>query len=90
MWATIRRAEEEDYAILQKKAREFCKRHGISNMGLRDPVDDIDFHIHETSVVEPQAGSYIRRLWQRIVARALREPAAEGIAYGYVGYHVKG
>ena len=92
-WYIIREATHDDHAVLDARAQAFIERH---NLNFRPPDresgeswhglvegylldgDERDFDLHNTK--------RLRRLWRRIVARALGHEWAEGIAHGYVGY----
>ncbi|MDD5277870.1 MAG: hypothetical protein PHR16_17575 [Methylovulum sp.] len=89
-WGTIRRATEEDDRNLRAAAEKFIERHGIECWVIGDdPADGL------TAFLEMSGGSYeqeclqrrLRPLWKRIIRRVLGSQNADGIAYGYVGYH---
>jgi len=86
-WAPIRKATDEDRETLRRKAAEFCARHGIEDHW-DDPVDCVEFLVCEPWHYKHDTAR-LRKLWRRIVARALGS-GAEGIGYGSVGYSVKG
>ncbi len=83
-WSTLRRATEDEEAAMTAAARRFCKRHGIDTSGELSLELTIECHI---SGLYPEDQPRMRRLWKRIVQRTLGN-GAEGIAYGYVGFHV--
>ena len=91
-WHIIRSATDEDRRRLREAAQRFTVRHGLYVHPDDDPVDDLE-QILATDHAVTTGGStlyeedlaYLRRYWRRAVQRALRDPAAEGIAYGYVG-----
>lgn len=86
-WATIRRANDEDITVLRERAAAFCARHNIETYD--DPLCAIDYAVsehHGESLLDEMDWKRLNRLWQAVVRRALKHPAAEGIAYGYVGY----
>lgn len=87
-WGTIRKATEEDTQRLNAAAIRFIERHGITGL------------VYDDETAWSELGDYLagggwddtgntRTLgqWKRCIRRALREPSADGIAYGYVGYH---
>lgn len=77
-WNTIRKATREDEDALQAAAERFCERHGIQIIPEFTALDAVNHEIGRDK--------RLYRLWVRIVRRTLRHSAAEGIAYGYVGY----
>lgn len=94
-WSTIRKATSEDTERLNAAAQRFVERHELG--------DDVKVVPDESSPLWYELSEYLevmgtdwpnwdipklRRLWRQCVRRALREPNAEGIAYGYVGQHV--
>ena len=84
-WVMIRRADAEDYERVERAAKAFSARHGLDRY-----VSSEDWTLtdHEQAV-EHVAANGSQRLpgyWRACVRRALREPAATGISYGYVGY----
>ncbi len=83
-WSVIRKATDEDRRRLWERTVAFCKRHGIE-FDPEDPQGSIDFAIARAHPAEAQR---LRRLWTGVVRRALREPHADGIAWGMVGMHV--
>lgn len=88
-WGTIRAATPTDTHLLEERAQSFLTRHSLSRLDeWQTAVDAVESYVrpdHEPD--DPAYRSYLHRLWQRIVRRALAHPWAEGIAYGYVGYH---
>ncbi len=91
-WGTIRRATDKDTEALRIAAERFCKRHGIETHDGFGPESAIDCALcpgYGASDYEHDQVKRLRPLWARIVRRALNSPNAEGIAYGYVGYHVE-
>lgn len=93
MWTNIRMATDADVTLLERKAREFIARHDeVENWAhMFNMVDAVRFLIEDEAENDKTWGThrapYLRRLWKRVVARALKTPGAEGIAYGTVGYH---
>jgi hypothetical protein len=91
-WSTIRLVTKEDYQILNKKAREFATRHGLELKGapIYSPLEDLEIDIEYMINNGPdrERGRQLRRLWLGVFRRAVNEPDATGIAYGYIGYHV--
>lgn len=87
-WSTIRRSTDEDAARLQRVHSRFQQRWGITE-------DALDYAIHglgADGIVVNERGErydarYLARLLRRNIKRALGGDA-EGIAYGYVGFHV--
>ncbi len=89
-WSTIRRATTGDHESLDSAATRFIERHHL------DPMRFGNEHIHDALTNELYAryqyADYdderrLWRLWLACMRRALNEPHAEGIAYGYVGRH---
>ena len=87
-WGTLRKANDEDLAALNAAARRFAERHDITFASEISDVDTVEYWLYEQDKDDFRLGKYYARLWNRCVARALKHPGAEGIAYGYVGYHV--
>ena len=95
-WATIRKADPEDYERSAAAAIRFIDRHReelrASNCFLdtdvkeSGPVYAIELTLGD--VQELDRRSYLGRLWRDCVRRALREKGADGIAYDHVGYYV--
>lgn len=89
-WSTIRRATEADREAIREAAERFCARHGLhdAEMGAELTID---------CALTPGRGDRegemlarrLRPLWLRIVRRVFDSKAADGIAYGHVGYHVE-
>lgn len=95
----IRKATEEDCERMDAAARRFATRHPeVKELG----YDERDFG--PVRVITDYVGALGRpgalgndaenakrlgRLWQRVARRALREPRADGIAWGNVGYWVE-
>ena len=92
-WQIIRRATDTDHDRLQSRAEAFIARNGIawkfSDHTLTPrALDDLLNDWAEDD--DPSYAKHGRRLlknWRRVVARALGDPCAEGIVWGYVGYH---
>ena len=94
-WNTIRKATETDVTRLNEAAERFCTRHNIefgeSEFGYTAPTDAVD---NATSIYTDMSDTRryeaqrLRKLWVRIMRRALNAPTADGIAYGYVGRSV--
>lgn len=80
-WNTIRKATETDTNKLNAAAIRFCDTHCL-NYG-ETPYGEISAQSAVESAIEQDAA--LRKLWKRVVRRALNEPTADGIAYGYVG-----
>jgi hypothetical protein len=93
-WSPIREATEEDMAKLNERARAFMERHDMTSLGILSPLNEVEARIDEMiqgyghDVFEQRRGKYLDRLWRAVVRRALKEPQADGIGYGYVGYTV--
>lgn len=90
-WNAIRKATEEDYEKLDQRAKAFYVRHDLQCVY---PMPSESVTAQEMWVIVEDIAEqwYTRRLlclWRRIVQRALKHKAAEGIAYGYVGYAEK-
>lgn len=90
-WGIYRRAQDEDYVRLAEAGQRFIDRHGLGMM-VRwydgTPDQQINYLLIDLRTSHPEDACYYRRLWLRCVARALRQPGAEGIAWGSVGAHV--
>lgn len=89
-WSTIRRATDTDNANLEQAAERFCRRHGIE-------IYECSAQLAIDCALNPGGGCgyaaedrarHLRPLWRRIVRRVLGSPNADGVAYGYVGFHV--
>jgi hypothetical protein len=91
-WSTIRKATDEDYDKLEKRAKAFAKRHDLDiDEDLYSVTPDVVWDTLQYDVLHspyPQDARRLLSLWKRIVRRALRHSWAEGIAYGYVGFRV--
>lgn len=95
-WAPIREATDEDMAAVEAAAERFIERHRIKadwgnspHLGALDnPWEALESAIDR---LDPRFGwaGYMRRLWRGCMRRALGEPRAHGIAYGYVGRSVE-
>lgn len=86
-WSTIRRATDDDMANLAKTAKRFVERHGLGTyMSPILTVADLEIGHYGESESEARHRKHLRRLWVQCVRRTLKEPAAEGIAFGYVGF----
>ena len=97
-WSVIRKETDEDYAALNKAARRFADRHGIALVMFNNTnsiYDQVDTFIQANLESTPAddweyAGAkYLETIWKRCVRRALKEPAADGVAWGSVGFHSK-
>lgn len=89
-WSIIRKATQEDMDKLENRAEAFCKRHSIEREDEWETWQDAaegELDYFESAGFE--CAGHMRRLWKRIVGRALGNPAAEGVAYGHVGYHAE-
>ena len=86
-WATIRKATDEDGERLNKAARRFYDKHPE----VRDYApDEGDWYSRVDAAVMAvydyvDGGKNTAKLWRRCVRRALGEPTADGIDWGYVG-----
>lgn len=98
-WGTLRLATDEDYEKLDKAARRFADRHGLEYPTEKedrklggwfqhiDGLIDMAVDMHkDPNDYEHEDVTYIAMLWKRVVRRALDEPSADGISWGYVGY----
>jgi len=91
-WSIIRKATEEDVAKLETRSKAFAERHNLPVEADEDTdwYDTVFWHL-EYEIENNPCGfyrpRYMMRLFNRVTERAL-EPGAEGIAHGYVGYHV--
>jgi hypothetical protein len=90
-WNTLRLATNEDHERLEAAARRYADRHRI-RVALAAPdtavaaVEEHLYDLHASRDPDLRA-AYYRRLWRDATRRALRDRRADGIAYGYVGYH---
>lgn len=95
-WATIRKAQPEDYERSEAAAIRFIDRHREE---LRAANCFLDTDVKESGAVyaieltlgdvqESDRQHYLGRLWRNCLRRALREKGADGIAYKHVGYNV--
>lgn len=87
-WSTIRKATAEDAARLEAVYRRFEARWGLHPDNLEHAV--MGYGSDGTIVNdrhERYDAGYLARLLRRNIRRALGDDA-EGIAYGYVGFHV--
>ena len=95
-WATIRKAQQEDYERSAAAARRFIARHREElrfancclDMDIEEsgPIYAIELTLGDVQELDRQ--HYLGRLWRDCVRRALREKGADGIAYDHVGYYV--
>lgn len=93
-WNTIRKATDEDSARLMAAAQRFMATH-FPSVDTDDVADTgemmamvVEAEIDAAASIDPHGNhARLRNLWRAAVRRALREPACEGIAYGYVGRH---
>jgi len=83
---TIRRATDEDYARLNAAALRFAKLHNLKLMA--DETGVPAYAAVETEV-DWSGNRHLRQLWLRCFRRATREPQADTVAYGYVGWSAK-
>ncbi len=90
-WSTIRNATDADRKRMFEAAARFCTRHNIDTAAFESCESAIDFAIdaEERDRKDYSGRRKLATAWRRIVRRALDNKYAEGIAYGYVGYHVK-
>ncbi len=80
-WVIIRKATIEDGDRLAAAKARFAERHDLQ--------DDLDWAIAiEDNTAPSDEQRRLRELWRACTRRALREPAADGIAWETVGYHV--
>jgi len=90
-WSVIRRATEEDRELLEERAEAFCQRHDIPVEARDSAIQEADWFVEprndddEGQRIERQ---YLKRLWLRVVRRALNHPWADGIAWDTVGFVV--
>jgi len=82
-WSVIREATNEDRERMAAARARFMERHGLDEIGF-DMLEDGGYG---ESQVECEKRKYLRKLWRACMRRALREPSADGIAYGHVGYY---
>jgi hypothetical protein len=89
-WVPIRKTTEEDWRKLEDKAKAFMERHGLS---LDDPYDSYQDTLDAFALApigegeeQEQERLILYRLWLRVLRRTLKEPQADGIAYGFVGF----
>lgn len=103
-WACGAPAYTEDYQALEDSALRFMQRHDIPVREPEEPdygdfnrhrhggfVEQVEAHISECieSYDDRSYGKYLRRLWHGCAGRALNDPSATGIAWGYIGYEVE-
>ena len=93
-WGTIRQSTGEDIARLNVAATSFCKRHDLPPMDWYRLGSELTYNGYGNADYDMAIGNHtcgdlkrLNRLWKRVMRRALREPNADGIAYGYVGYN---
>lgn len=96
-WSTIRKATHDDHETLNHRAEAFMARHNIPPPTPPELTDATELWRHLDAYLDQRAlsgswlnmqdGKHLRRLWIAILRRAVGHPAAEGIAYGYIGYH---
>ena len=86
-WSTIRIATDGDIEKLNRAATRFMARHEIGNPADVEPVKAVEYAIEPEHESYPGEFAAERKLWRASVRRALGSRFAEGIAYGYVGYH---
>jgi hypothetical protein len=85
-WSTMHKASEEDFERVESSARRFAVRHDLFMVNdCNGENEGLPAHLEVGLIVDDRPG--LRPLWRRCVVRALG-PGAEGIAYGYVGFHV--
>ena len=89
-WSTIRKATEEDVEKLEQRARAFIARHGLEpDIDPNDPFcTRLAYELEGVLYYWKDSKPELLQYWKRIVKRALGDSRAEGIAYGYVGFHV--
>ena len=92
-WSVIRKATAEDTELLERCGAAFTVRHSIPVDEMTSALDAIEGHLsylasYGQSDHNREQGQRLSRLWLRVVRRALRSKAAEGIAHGYVGFTV--
>ena len=94
-WSVIRKATEKDIEELDLFARRFAKRHDIPINETERAYDEVDLYIViklDNAPVGDWERPELKRLetlWKRCIRRALHEPAADGIAWGTIGFHVQ-
>lgn len=92
-WATIRKATAGDLDALEARAKVFARRHEIDIDESDNWARAVDFHVQHAKTHGVQSsgwypdGGRLCRLWRRVVRRLFGRNA-DGIAHGYVGYHV--
>ena len=82
-WSTIRKATDEDHERLALAAKRFQTRHGLQSADILSELGCLT----DRGMPECWKAERLMPLWKRCVKRALRDNAAEGIAWGYVGYN---
>jgi len=98
-WQTIRRANRDDIEKLEAAAQRFIERHRsqLRNLGFHHDEETASAAYDLDLIVLPEPDdpqwirgtrTHIRKLWKAITRRTLDAPDADGIAYGFVGYHV--
>ena len=93
-WVMYYRACDEDYENLEASAKAFLLRREAR---LREPNEPPITNRHRDGGYVEQVQewldtrtydsdrTYYTRLWHRCAGRALGDPSATGIAYGYIG-----
>jgi hypothetical protein len=78
-WVCFRKATEDDYKRIYAAADRFCKRHDISRHS------SSAWACIENKLMYDSDEKYLAKLWYACVARAVKEPGAEGIAWDHIG-----
>ena len=89
-WSTIRKATDDDKIRLYEAAERFCRRHNIDD-GDASALDAVEFAVTDcagTASEFSDRAKRLRPLWRKAVHRTL-QCKADGIAHGYVGFHVE-
>ncbi len=84
-WRTIRKSTVEDEQRLRVAAERFCTKYMPNYLRSDDPVFDAECYVSDRETPDGYKHPVARRAWFAAVRRALRDSAATGIAYGYVG-----
>jgi len=89
-WSVTRRATDEDYELLEKRAAAFIGRHQITWHEGDSAVGAVELEIEwlrlpDSNEFQQMEGKRLERLWKRICNRAIGD---DGICFGSVGHSV--
>lgn len=91
-WHTIRKATEADHEKLNTRAAAFVERNALKTW-VGPVVTASHLYVTLCDMAEDDdpfyatRGKRLLKNWRRVVVRALGHEWAQGICYGYVGYH---